>query len=44
MTPVGELTEKSMHGAERLWGRRECKPDIPDRAATPERLLIGVYK
>ena len=42
--PAGELTEKRMHGTERLWDRRGRKRDIADRITTPERLLVGVYK
>ena len=42
--PAGELAEKRMHGAERLWGRRGWKHDRPNGSATPERLLVDIYK
>ena len=42
--PAGDLAEKSVHGTERLWGRRGWKHDRSNGSATPERLLVGVYK
>ena len=42
--PGGKSTEKRMHSAGRLWGRRARKRGLPVRSAKLGRLLSAAYR